>query len=122
MQDPPPTDVSASQGLIQVLRHAQQIQKKQGDSHLAVDHVLLALAEEKDIISILGDSGLSKAQLQDTVKQLRGNRKVEGKSAEEAYDALNKYGHDLVADAESGTFSSPPSSSFPPFVPLLIPL
>eukprot|EP00026_Physarum_polycephalum_P002157 Phypoly_transcript_02162.p1 GENE.Phypoly_transcript_02162~~Phypoly_transcript_02162.p1 ORF type:complete len:900 (+),score=200.10 Phypoly_transcript_02162:111-2810(+) len=102
VQDPPPTDVSASGTLMQVLRHAQQIQKKQGDSHLAVDHILLALAEEKDIMSILGDAGLSKTQLADTVKQLRGGRKVEGKSAEEAYDALNKYGHDLVADAESG--------------------
>jgi ATP-dependent Clp protease ATP-binding subunit ClpB len=102
VQDPPPTDVSFSNQVIQILRAGQQIQKKQGDSHLAVDHILLALAEEKDIMSILGDSGLSKAQLTDSVKQLRGGRKVEGKSAEEAYDALNKYGHDLVADAESG--------------------
>lgn len=53
-------------------------------------------------MSVLGDAGLSKAQLTDTIKQLRGGRKVEGKSAEDAYDALNKYGHDLVADAESG--------------------
>ena len=59
----------------------------------------------QDIVSILGDAGLSKAQLADTVKQLRGGRKVEGKSAEEAYDALNKYGHDLVVDAEAGTSS-----------------
>jgi ATP-dependent Clp protease ATP-binding subunit ClpB len=102
VQDPPPTDVSASGDLMKVLRNAQQTQKKQGDSHLAVDHLLLALAEEKDIMSILGDAGLSKAQLSDTVKQLRGGRKVEGKSAEEAYDALNKYGHDLVVDAEAG--------------------
>jgi len=55
-------------------------------------------------MSILGDAGLSKAMLADTVKQLRGGHKVEGKSAEEAYDALNKYGHDLVADAEAGMF------------------
>ena len=56
----------------------------------------------QDIVSVLGDAGLSKNQLADTIKQLRGGRKVEGKSAEEAYDALNKYGHDLVADAEAG--------------------
>lgn len=102
VQEPPPTEVSPNQAFMQVLRHAQQYQKKQGDSHLAVDHILLALGDEKDIISVLGDAGLSKAQLTDTIKQLRGGRKVEGKSAEDAYDALNKYGHDLVADAESG--------------------
>lgn len=102
VQEPAPTDVSISQSFLHVLRNAQQLQKKQGDSHLAVDHILLALAEEKDIMSALGDAGLSKAQLVDTIKQVRGSRKVEGKGAEESYDALNKYGHDLVADAEAG--------------------
>jgi ATP-dependent Clp protease ATP-binding subunit ClpB len=53
-------------------------------------------------MSALGDAGLSKTQLLDTIKQLRGGRKVEGKSAEGQYDALNKYGHDLVTDAEAG--------------------
>jgi len=53
VQDPPPTDVSAAGSLMQVLRQAQQIQKKQGDSHLAVDHVLLALSEEKVLYRFL---------------------------------------------------------------------
>ena len=54
-------------------------------------------------MKVLGEAGGRKDQLVDTVKHVRQGHKVEGKSAEEAYDALNKYGHDLVADAESGT-------------------
>jgi ATP-dependent Clp protease ATP-binding subunit ClpB len=54
-------------------------------------------------MSVMGDAGLNKSQLSDAIKQLRGGRKVESKNAEQAYDALNKYGHDLVADAEAGT-------------------
>lgn len=102
IQDPAPTEVGMSSQFAQLLRNAIQLQKKQGDSHLAVDHLLLAVAEDKDIMNALGDSGLSKSQLVDTIKQLRGGRKVEGKGAEGQYDALNKYGHDLVADAEAG--------------------
>ncbi len=58
-------------------------------------------------MTALGDAGLNKNQLIETIKQVRGGRKVEGKNAEGVYDALNKYGHDLVADAEAGTQSNP---------------
>jgi hypothetical protein len=53
VQDPPPTEVGMNPSFAQVLRNAIQIQKKQGDSHLAVDHILAALAEEK----VLGHGG-----------------------------------------------------------------
>jgi len=35
-------------------------------------------------------------------KELRGNKKVDTKSAEETYEALSKYGIDLTASAEAG--------------------
>ncbi len=47
VQDPPPTEVGASPAFAQILRNAVALQKKQGDTHMAVDHLLLALAEEK---------------------------------------------------------------------------
>lgn len=55
-------------------------------------------------MKVLADAGAKKDQLADTIKTLRKGSKVQGKSAEEAYDALNKYGHDLVADAEAGKY------------------
>ena len=40
--------------------------------------------------------------MEDAVKQIRGTRKVTNPNAEATYDALKKYGHDLVKDAEDG--------------------
>lgn len=102
VQNPPPPEVGFHHSTVQMIRNAITIQKKQGDSLLAVDHIIMALADEKDIMQAFGDAGLSKQTLQDTIKSLRGNRKVESKSAEEAYDALSKYGIDLIALAEAG--------------------
>ncbi len=48
-QEPAPTEVQPNPALIKVLRNAVEIQKKQGDNHTAVDHVLLALAQDPDV-------------------------------------------------------------------------
>jgi ATP-dependent Clp protease ATP-binding subunit ClpB len=101
-QDPAPTDVSFSSSLVKLLRTAQEKQRAQGDSHLAVDHILVVLHEDRDVATALNEAGLTKSKLEAAVKEVRGSRKVDSKSAEETYEALSKYGHDLVADAESG--------------------
>lgn len=40
--------------------------------------------------------------MEEAVKAVRGTRKITNPNAEATYDALNKYGHDLVKDAEDG--------------------
>ena len=45
-QSPPPDSVPASTALIKAIRRAQSAQKKRGDSHLAVDQLLLGLLED----------------------------------------------------------------------------
>lgn len=102
VQDPPPPDVGLSNNLVKLLRAAQDLQKKSGDSHLAVDHVLAVLHNDNDVAAVLNENGLNKAKLEQAIKDIRGNRKVDSKSAEDSYEALSKYGHDLVADAEAG--------------------
>jgi len=103
VQDPAPEDISASQPLIRVLKGAQELQKKNKDSHLAIDHLLLALPkEDKDVANVLNEGGISAKLLEETITKVRGNKKVEGKNAEATYEALSKYGHDLVVDAEAG--------------------
>lgn len=102
VQDPAPTDVGAGPAFVKLIRAATDIQKHQNDSHLAVDHLLLALPTDSDVDKALAEAGLDKKKLEVAVRELRGGRKVENKQAEETYEALSKYGHDLVADAESG--------------------
>lgn len=102
VQEPAPAEVSPNSACLKVLRAAQDLQKKQGDSHTAVDHLLLAVVQDRDIEAALKESGLNYKQIETAVAQVRGGRKVDSKSAESNYEALTKYGRDLVADAEAG--------------------
>lgn len=95
-QNPAPLDVGLSSDCLRLLKAAQTIQKKNKEAHLAVDHVLLALSQEKVIMQALGNAGLPKEALERVLKDLKGSKKADTKSAEETYDALSKYGVDLV--------------------------
>ncbi|KAL0485064.1 hypothetical protein AKO1_011831 [Acrasis kona] len=101
-QSPPPESLHTQGKLLEVLRVAQEIQKKQDDSHCTVDHILQALSQVDEIKNALNAAGLTNNKLTSTIKQLRGNRKVENRSAEDVYEALEKYGHDLLAQVKSG--------------------
>jgi len=102
VQDPPPPQIGMGNEFVKVLRAAQEIQKKQEDSHLAIDHLIVALAQDKDVSKLLAEGGLSSAMVEKAVKEVRGGRKVESKSAEDTYEALSKYGVDMVQLAEEG--------------------
>ncbi|EFA79630.1 AAA ATPase domain-containing protein [Heterostelium album PN500] len=102
VQRPPPQDISPNSSMINVLRTAAKNQKNNGDSHLAVDHLILGLLEDPSVLSVLGDGGARKDQVQAAVKEVRGNKKITSATAESTYEALSKYGHDLVADAATG--------------------
>ncbi|ESK88873.1 heat shock protein hsp98 [Moniliophthora roreri MCA 2997] len=101
-QSPPPDETSLSSAALKVLREAQSIQKNMHDSYIAQDHILLALIKESSIQPVLKENGLTEGTLKTAVEQIRGNRRVESKNAEEGFDALNKYAVDLTALAEEG--------------------
>lgn len=101
-QHPAPTEIGLSRDLFTILKAAQELQQKNGDSHLAVDHLLLALGKDKDIGPALTEAGLSYSKLETAVKEVRGNRKIDSENAEGSYEALKKYGTDLVEMAEQG--------------------
>ena len=72
------------------------------DSYIAQDHILLALIKDPSISSILKEAGLTEATLKTAIEQIRGNRRVESKTAEQGFDALQKYAVDLTSLAEEG--------------------
>ncbi|KAN0027784.1 hypothetical protein ACTFIV_009608 [Dictyostelium citrinum] len=102
VQNPVPPEISPNSLFIQVLRSAARHQKNNGDSHLALDHLILGLLDDREIISVLGDSGATKEQVIQAVKEIRGNKKITSKTAESTYEALSKYGYDMVAQAQEG--------------------
>lgn len=72
------------------------------DTYIAQDHILLALIKDPSTSVLFKDAGLSEATLKTAVQQMRGNRRVESKSAEQGFDALAKYAVDLTKLAEEG--------------------
>ncbi len=119
-QSPAPPEVGAGQAFVRMMREATEIQKKQNDSHLAVDHVLLALHTDPDVAGALNESGLDKKKLEMAVREVRGGRRVDSKNAEETYEALMKYGHDLVTSAEQGKLDPVIGTDLPTLYSLLI--
>ncbi|KAJ7487593.1 P-loop containing nucleoside triphosphate hydrolase protein [Mycena galericulata] len=101
-QTPPPDETSLSSAALKVLREAQAQQKQMHDSYIAQDHLLLALLKDASIASILKEAQLTEATLKTAIEQIRGNRRVESKTAEQGFDALQKYAVDLTALAEEG--------------------
>lgn len=91
-----------SGALAKVLREAHSLQKTMHDSYIAQDHILLALLKDASIQGILKENSLNEATLKTAIEQIRGNRRVDSKSAEQGFDALTKYAVDLTALAEEG--------------------
>ncbi|TYI72715.1 hypothetical protein E1A91_D07G079300v1 [Gossypium mustelinum] len=100
-QSPPPDEIPASTSLIKVLRRAQAAQKARGDTHLAVDQLILGLLEDSQISDLIKEAGVAPAKVKSEVEKLRGKegRKVESASGDTTFQALKTYGRDLVEQA-----------------------
>ncbi|KAL8143924.1 hypothetical protein V2J09_016956 [Rumex salicifolius] len=100
-QAPPPDEVPASSSLIKAIRRAQSAQKSKGDSHLAVDQLIIGLLEDSQIGDLLKEAGVASAKVRTEVEKLRGKdgKKVESASGDSNFQALKTYGRDLVEQA-----------------------
>lgn len=101
-QTPAPLEASMSSSLAQLLQRATKAAKANGDALVALDHLLLALYDDATAKNCLVEGGMNKKQAEAAVKDLRGGKKVTSANAEEQYEALSKYGIDLVQMAEEG--------------------
>ena len=79
------------------LSRAFSIMGEMGDEYLSVEHILLAMSDDKDgeCGRILASFGINKAALLAELKKVRGNRRVMTDNPEGTYDVLKKYGQDL---------------------------
>jgi len=89
--------------LVRVLDEAEQVAKKAGDSFVPVERILMALAmvntRAKDAMAA---GGVSAQSLNAAINDIRKGRTADSASAEEGYDALNKYARDLTEVAREG--------------------
>jgi len=96
-------EIYLSNAANQVLIKAQGLLKEFNDEYVSIEHILLSILASSDQVSkILKDAGLSEKNLKQTIKELRGNQRVQSKDAEATYQALNKYAKNLNELARLG--------------------
>jgi len=85
------------------LEEAGRLRVAMGDDFVSVEHLLMACWKDGRLKRGLVDSaGISYERLETAVKEIRGGKKVTTQSPEGTYEALEKYGRDLTAEARRG--------------------
>lgn len=86
-----------------VLQSSQDISKKYGDEYVTLESLLMALFKVSSTAStILKDTGLTEKDLNASIYELRKGKKATAQSAEDTYNALNKYAINLNERAREG--------------------
>jgi ATP-dependent Clp protease ATP-binding subunit ClpB len=100
-----PGQISVTQRLSRVLDAAEREAARLKDEYVSVEHLLIALLDEGQATAagrLLSQEGLTRDGFLAALTKIRGNQRVTSATPEGAYEALAKYGQDLVADAASG--------------------
>ena len=99
----PPQSVYLGKGLNTVLDQADSLRQSYGDSYIAIEHLLLALAiDDRCGKQQLSQQGCDTARLKEAVQAIRGSQKVTDQNPEGTYESLQKYGRDLTEAAKAG--------------------
>ena len=87
----------------QAVAKASGYLKEFGDEFVSIEHLLLGILASKDSISqLLKDNGVTEKDLKAAITELRKGSKVTSQTAEETYNALNKYAINLNDQAKKG--------------------
>jgi len=98
-----PESVYLGKGLNTVLDQAQSLKESYGDSFIAIEHLLLALAiDDRCGKQLLSQAGTDAKALKEAVQAIRGSQTVTDQNPEGTYESLEKYGRDLTRAARDG--------------------
>jgi len=89
----------ANSELNRVLVGARDIAKKMGDSYISTEHLFLASYDNNNFLK---DYGINRKQFETVLENVRGGRKIMTDNPESTYEALDKFGKDLVELARKG--------------------
>src|ERR1700743_3691817 len=88
---------------VRSLTHAQRLATEMGDEYVSTEHLLTGLAAEGGAVGeLLRRNGATPEALRDAFVKVRGSARVTSPDPEGTYQALEKYGVDLTAQARSG--------------------
>jgi ATP-dependent Clp protease ATP-binding subunit ClpB len=100
-----PDQISVTQRLSRLLDAAEREAKRLRDEYVSVEHLVIALLDEGSRSAagrLLHEQGVMRENFLESLTAIRGNQRVTSAMPEATYEALEKYGRDLVADARSG--------------------
>jgi ATP-dependent Clp protease ATP-binding subunit ClpB len=100
-----PGQVMVTQRLARLFDAAEREAGRLKDEYVSVEHLLLALLDEGSATAagrLLREQGVTRDGFLTALTRVRGNQRVTSAMPEVAYEALAKYGRDLVADARAG--------------------
>lgn len=100
-----PGQIYVTQRLSEIMLGATDLAKQMQDEYVSVEHLFLALVDKPGsgaVATVLRQFNLTKDKILGVLAEVRGNQRVTSANPEETYDALKKYGRDLVEDARKG--------------------
>ncbi|MBE6033676.1 MAG: ATP-dependent chaperone ClpB [Clostridiales bacterium] len=97
-------NIYSTNRLSKILMEAEKIASNFKDEYVSVEHIYLSLLEEKQTASarIFKKYDISKEKFLQSLTKVRGNQRITSQNPEENYEALSKYGRDLVEMAREG--------------------
>ena len=96
-------DTTLSPELGRILEAADRERTSMKDDYVSVEHLLLAVSASKGAAgSALRDVGATREAILDALRAIRGSTRVTSQDPEDVFNALEKYGRDLVEAARRG--------------------
>jgi ATP-dependent Clp protease ATP-binding subunit ClpB len=95
------TQVGISRAASEVFKAAERYAKGMGDDYVSTEHILMGLTESSER-KRLESYGLTKDAILKALQAVRGTQRVTTQTPEDTYQALERYGRDLTAEARQG--------------------
>ena len=97
--------ITISQRVAKAIANAEALAKRLRDEYVSVEHIFAELLREPastGLGQVAADAGLSADKFTETMMAVRGPHRVTSANPEESYEALSKYGRNLVEAASKG--------------------
>ena len=94
-------DIYMGQAVGRVLLNAENEAKKMGDEYISIEHLFISLMDKgsEGVKELIKKFGIKKNDFMRVLAEVRGNKRVESDNPEDTYDALEKFGYNLVQRA-----------------------
>jgi len=100
-----PGQIYVTQRLNSLLLKARDLARNMQDEYVSVEHILLSILDESPSTGtgrVIAEFRVDKNKILTSLTEVRGHQRVTSSSPEDTYDALKKYGRDLVEEAREG--------------------